>query len=179
MLTFAPAGALGASTSPPIVEISTGVADEPGARAVLLNEKGESIGSVSLAATPHGVLLAVRAAGLPPGVHGFHIHETGRCGPPFASAGGHFNPFGKQHGLMNSAGPHAGDLPNVHVGQDGKLEVEFLAPLVTLGVNPSPAGNALLDADGAAIVIHAGRDDYKTDPAGNGGARIACGVILR
>ena len=110
-----------------------------------------------------------------PGVHAFHIHAVGKCEPPdFKSAGPHFNPDQTRHGIMSPEGPHAGDLPNIHVPADGKLEVEFLNPVVTLSQE-----SALLDEDGSAIVIHAGADDYKTDPAGNAGDRIACGVIAK
>jgi Cu-Zn family superoxide dismutase len=154
-------------------------AGEPDARAELRNEKGEAVGSVLLRAAPGGVLLVVRATGLPPGTHGFHIHETGKCEPPFQSAGGHFNPSGAKHGLLNPEGPHAGDLPNVTVAADGTLHVELFTPLVVLGSGTSGAKNVLFDADGSALVIHAGADDHRTDPSGHSGGRIACGVIAR
>jgi Cu-Zn family superoxide dismutase len=121
------------------------------------------------------VVVTVTAAGLPPGVHALHLHQTGKCEPPFGSAGGHFNPLGKKHGLLNAEGPHAGDLPNVHVGADGRLEVELFAPGVALAGGP----NALFDDDGAALVLHQNADDYTADPAGNAGPRIVCGVIVR
>ena len=102
------------------------------------------------------------------------MHEVGRCdAPAFTTAGGHFNPEGKQHGFRNSSGSHAGDLPNVSPPQSGSLTFDVLLP------NASLSGrNALLDADGAAIVVHASADDYLTDPSGNSGSRIACGVII-
>ncbi len=143
------------------------------ASAVLKDASGKEVGSATLTSTPSGALLSLTLTGVPPGVHALHIHAVGKCEPPdFKSAGPHFNPDQTKHGIMNQEGPHAGDLPNLHVPGDGKLEVEFLDPAVTLSQEA-----ALLDADGSAIVIHAGADDYTTDPAGNAGDRIACGVI--
>ena len=125
-----------------------------------------------LLAVPSGVLIDANLSAVPPGYHGFHIHEVGKCEPPdFKSAGGHFNPEEDRHGLMTDAGPHAGDLPNIHVPENGKLRIEMLHQLVSL--------QGLLDDDGSAIVIHEGPDDYVTDPTGNAGARIACGVIIK
>ena len=145
------------------------------ARAVLRDSGGRQVGSVTLTQTPHGVLLRAELTGVPAGVHGLHVHAVGRCeGPAFTSAGGHFNPHRRQHGLLSVAGPHAGDAPNAHVG-NGVTTVEVLFAQVTL----TEGENALLDADGAAVVVHAGADDYATDPAGNAGARIACGVVER
>jgi Cu-Zn family superoxide dismutase len=114
---------------------------------------------------------------LPHGIHGIHVHAVGRCEPPdFASAGPHWNPEGKKHGLSNPQGPHAGDLPNVDVAADGVLGQAVTLANATL---TGPAGDprVLLDADGAALVIHAQADDNMTDPSGNSGARIACAVI--
>ena len=107
------------------------------------------------------------------GTYAFHIHAIGKCEPPFESAGGHFNPGGKQHGKDNPQGAHAGDLPNIEVPANGQVKVEATAKGVSLGA----ATNGLLDADGSALVVHEGADDYKSDPAGNAGKRIACGVI--
>lgn len=148
--------------------------DPPTAKAVLHNAKGETVGEARLVEGPHGVIISLTARQLPPGTHGFHIHEHGHCeGPTFASAGGHFNPDGHKHGFMNPAGPHAGDLPNITVAADGTVAVDVLAPKVTL-----KAGKySLLKAGGTTLMIHAGPDDYKTDPAGDSGARIACGTI--
>ena len=143
------------------------------ASAVLKDASGKEVGTATLTATPSGAMLDLKLTAVPPGVHALHIHAVGKCEPPkFESAGPHFNPDQTKHGIMNPEGPHAGDLPNIHVPADGKLEVEFLDPVVTISQE-----SALLDADGASIVIHAGIDDYKTDPAGNAGDRIACGVI--
>lgn len=112
---------------------------------------------------------------VPPGSHGIHIHTVGKCDPPdFASAGGHYNPDGKKHGLDNPEGPRAGDLPLLVVAQDGTGTLETTTNLLT----NRPKGKEPFDADGAALVVHASADDQKTDPTGNSGARIACGVIV-
>jgi Cu-Zn family superoxide dismutase len=141
------------------------------ATAVLKDASGKEVGKVTVIAVPTGVLLDVVLTAVPPGDHAFHIHAIGKCDPPdFKSAGGHFNPEEDEHGLMNEAGPHAGDMPNIHVPANGKLHIEALNQRVFLS-------DGLLDHDGSAIVIHQGPDDYKTDPAGNAGPRIACGVI--
>lgn len=157
--------------------LGCGQSAAPTAKATLVNTKGERVGEATLTETPKGVKIVLQVEHLPPGVHAFHIHENGVCATPdFASAGGHFNPFGKQHGLENPAGPHAGDLPNITVAPDGTAKVEMLTKLVTLKVGPK---NSLFKPGGTSLVIHAGPDDYVTDPAGNAGPRIACGVITR
>jgi Cu-Zn family superoxide dismutase len=146
------------------------------AKADLANSKGEHVGTAKLKETAQGVRLALEVANLPPGVHGFHLHAVGKCeAPDFKSAGGHFNPEGKQHGLENPAGHHAGDLQNLTVNAQGKAEVKVVVTGVTLG----EGANSLFHPQGTAIVIHASPDDMKTDPAGNAGARIACGVITK
>lgn len=149
--------------------------DGPSANAVLMDADGNRVGNVAVTQLEQGVQLFGEAQGLEPGVHAYHIHETGSCEPPdFQSAGGHYNPGGRQHGWDNPEGPHAGDLPNVHVHDDGMLAIEYFTDTVTL---EEGAENTLFDDDGSAVVIHAGADDYMTDPAGDAGARIACGVI--
>lgn len=141
------------------------------ARATFINTKGEEAGTALLTDTPHGLLIKAEFTKLPAGPHGFHLHAVGKCEPPFKTAGGHYNPTNKKHGFLNPQGIHAGDLPNIHVGADGKLTVEAFAPQVTLA--------GLLDQDGSALLVHDKADDYKTDPAGDSGDRIACGVISR
>ena len=143
------------------------------ARAVLKDAKGAEVGNVTLTATPSGVLMSLDLTAVPAGEHAFHVHAVGKCeGPDFKSAGPHFNPDETKHGLMNPDGPHAGDMPNLHVPSDGKLQIEVLNPTVTLS-----SESALLDEDGSAVIVHTSADDYKTDPAGNAGDRIACGVV--
>jgi Cu-Zn family superoxide dismutase len=144
------------------------------ARAELRNAQGEVVGRATLTPEAQGVRIALEVEKLPPGPHGFHIHAVGKCDPPdFMSAGGHFNPEGRKHGLKNPEGPHVGDLPNVVVGVDGTARARTVAPRVTLGAGP----NSLFQPAGTALVIHAGPDDDVTDPAGNSGDRIGCGVI--
>jgi Cu-Zn family superoxide dismutase len=145
------------------------------AHADLKNAEGQSVGMATLEQTPHGVLIHLDITNLPPGSHAFHIHETGKCEPPFKSAGGHFNPTGKQHGIENPKGMHAGDEPNITVPEGGKLKVDVFATGVTLGKGK----NSLFHEGGTSLVVHAGPDDYKSDPAGNAGDRIACGVIMK
>lgn len=144
------------------------------AHAKLIDSHGRSVGTATLIQTAQGVRIDLRLFHLPPGVHALHIHAVGKCTPPdFASAGPHFNPFGKKHGFKNPEGPHAGDLPNFTVAATGSAQTSVLAKEVTLGSGP----NSLFHPGGTSLVIHAGADDYKTDPAGNAGPRIACGVI--
>ncbi len=148
----------------------------PAARAVLHDGEGKQVGTATLKQAKGGVSVHVQVAGLAPGKHGIHIHAVGKCDPPdFKSAGGHFNPAAKKHGAHNPEGAHAGDLPNLAVGKDGKASATFTAKGATLGEGEG----SLLGPEGAAIVIHADPDDEKTDPAGNSGARVACGVIQK
>lgn len=138
--------------------------------AVLHDARGAEIGQATASEVEGGLRVTIEATGLPPGPHGAHVHAVGRCDPPdFASAGGHWNPLGAHHGMLDPQGPHMGDLPNLIVGADGRG---------TIGVNiPGATMAGLLDADGSALVIHAGEDDQMTNPSGNSGARIACGVF--
>ena len=144
------------------------------AKAALQTADGKDAGSVTLTQTPSGVLLALTVKGLPPGEHAFHVHEVGKCEAPFTSAGGHFNPDKKKHGLLVAEGAHAGDMPNLHIAASGELAVEVHNAMITLEKGKP---NSLFDADGSAVIIHASKDDYKTDPTGEAGGRIACGVV--
>ena len=136
----------------------------------MVNSAGQSVGTVRMWQTPGGVGLRLLASGLPHGNHGLHVHAVGRCDPPgFTTAGPHWNPSGAMHGFNNPAGPHRGDLPNVTVAANGAL-----SEAVSL---PGASFASLLDADGAALVLHAAPDDYATDPSGNSGVPIACAVM--
>lgn len=140
------------------------------AKANFLNSMGETIGQSVLTQTNQGILIKSHITKLPEGWHGFHVHTIGNCVPPdFTSAGGHFNPHGKKHGYENPEGSHVGDLPNASVGPDGVLDSEVLLSGATL--------QELFDKDGSALVVHSVKDDYHSDPAGNAGGRIACGII--
>jgi superoxide dismutase, Cu-Zn family len=146
------------------------------AEAELLDSSGKSIGKASLTeqSDDRGVKIHLTVQKLPPGVHGIHIHEVGQCqGPDFASAGKHFNPDNKQHGADNPKGQHAGDLGSIEIEPNGSADVNLSAPQVTL----KEGANSLLRPGGTAIIIHAKRDDQKTDPSGNSGKPIACGAI--
>lgn len=156
--------------------LGCGESAPPAAKAVLVNSQGQKVGEASLTETSQGVKVVLRVENLPPGLHAFHIHEKGACAAPdFMHAGGHFNPFGKKHGLKNPDGPHAGDLPNITVAADGRGTLEAVAARVTL----KPGKNSLFQEGGTSLVIHAHPDDDVTDPAGNAGPRIACGAITK
>jgi Cu-Zn family superoxide dismutase len=144
------------------------------ARAELKDARGKSVGTVKIKQLKNTVQVSLAVNGLPAGVHAFHIHNVGMCeAPDFKSAGGHFNPGHTQHGLKNPAGPHAGDMPNITVNAKGKGKTTVVNTWVTLGAGD----NSLFHEGGTAIVIHEKADDEMTDPAGNAGSRIACGVI--
>ncbi|GAA4061793.1 superoxide dismutase family protein [Amphibacillus indicireducens] len=142
----------------------------------LINQEGMQVATATLSEQKTGgVKIKLVGDNLPPGVHGFHIHDRGACVPPdFESAGSHYNPTNSKHGFDHPEGPHAGDLENITVTEDGTVSVEVEAPLVTL--NPD-GQNTLFTDEGTSLVIHADPDDYISQPAGNAGARIACGVI--
>lgn len=148
----------------------TPVAGGASATAMLATATGAPVGRATATDVAGGVRFTIDATGMPPGTHGAHVHMVGRCdAPDFASAGGHWNPTGMKHGAMNPQGPHQGDLPNLVIANDGRGTIAATIPGATLA--------ALMDADGAAMVIHAQPDDLKTDPSGNSGGRIACGVF--
>jgi superoxide dismutase, Cu-Zn family len=145
------------------------------AHAEMRSRDGRELGRIKLQETTTGVLLRIKLKGLPGGTHGFHIHEFGKCEGDFESAGGIFNPLGAKHGYLNDEGPMVGDLPNLIVPSSGEIEVEFVSPFATLSKD---AEDTLIDSNGATLVIFEKSDDYTTDPVGNAGARIACGVIV-
>lgn len=167
---LAATGLMAACTQTAPVDSSAAPAAPRVATAMLRTAANASAGTATATEVPGGVRIALSVTGLPQGPHGAHVHTTGRCdAPDFTTAGGHWNPTARQHGTKNPAGPHAGDMPNLLVGTDGTGSIEFTLPGGTF--------DGLLDADGAAFVVHASADDLMTDPSGNSGGRIACGVF--
>ena len=136
---------------------------------------GSPAGTAMLMRSGDGYSMMVQARGLTPGAHGFHLHTPGRCGAPdFTSAGGHLNPGDRSHGRLSAQGPHLGDLTNLQVSSDGTVTATVEVPNVR-----ADALAQIFDADGTAVMIHAGPDDYRSDPAGDAGSRVACGVLVR
>lgn len=144
------------------------------ATAELADASGRPVGTAVFSRRGNETLINLSVAGTPGAVHGLHLHAVGKCETPFTSAGPHLNPGGHQHGKDNPMGSHLGDLPNVTIGQNGVGTAD-----ASLGTNAAAIDAALFDADGSAIVLHAAADDYRTDPSGNSGPRIACGVLTR
>ena len=173
------ATAIGLMAAPALAEpMKSGAAAQSGIVTTdMIGANGKSVGKVMLQDTPTGVLVMTQLKGLPAGEHGFHFHEKGTCDAKqkFTTAGAHFAPGGTQHGLMVMGGPHGGDMPNQHVGTDGTLEARVL----NTGVTMAAGARSLADMDGSALVIHAKPDDYKTQPSGDAGDRIACAVIAK
>lgn len=174
-------GDTGRRDSAPIEEQASAAPDSPAATApvgdqataTLLDAAGNELGMLTLAQSGESITVSGRLTGLPPGEHAIHVHTVGLCEPPkFESAGGHWNPTKRQHGKDSPQGPHQGDLPNFTTAHDRSVTVKATTAGGTLN-----GTNALLDIDGAAVVVHAKPDDYKTQPSGNAGDRIACGVV--
>lgn len=146
------------------------------ASAQMIGADGKETGTVELEETLAGVLITVRLKLLPPGPHGFHIHDIGRCEPPFASSGKVLNPLNAKHGLRHEEGPAMGNMPNLYVAPNGEVAAEVLNPFVTLAPD---ADGSLVRESGTAIIVRTNADDHKTQPEGNSGAPIACGVIKK
>lgn len=161
-----------------LLVLIAGPAEAAGEKAVaeIKLADGSSAGTVTLTEMAAGVLLAFDLKGLPPGAHGFHVHDAGKCEGDFSSAGPIYNPLGAKHGFVNDEGPMAGDLPNIVAGPDGTARAEMTTTYLHLNMNTD---DTLFDADGTSLVIYDKADDYETDPEGGGEKRIGCGVIKR
>jgi superoxide dismutase, Cu-Zn family len=155
------------------VLLATGAAHAETVETDIIDGTGEIIGTATLTESPHGVLIRIEIGpgGIEPGWHGIHLHQVGDCSDvgEFQLSGGHINPEGREHGLLNPEGPDAGDLPNIYAGEDGAVNAEMFTWLITL--------DELRDEDGSAIVIHENPDDHITQPIGGAGARIACAEV--
>lgn len=176
-MKFVIAATLGLATAGCMTTNAAGEQDEhPGAHATLQDAQGRTLAVSEVGEQGGALYVVIDATGMRPGRYAAHIHTTGRCdGPSFETAGGHWNPTGRGHGLDADNGAHMGDLPNLAINAGGRGVIAFQIQNAWL----QGGSNALLDADGAAVVIHAGEDDFRTDPSGNSGARIACGVLRR
>lgn len=162
-------------STPTVTQPTPKPAESKEAQAEIINSQGAKVGKAKFRQEQDGVKVKIEVLSLPEGKHGMHIHAVGKCEvPDFTTAEAHFNPEKKKHGLENEEGAHAGDLPNLEVSEEGEGKAEFILKGVTLESNKS---NSLLQADGTAIVIHEKEDDNQSDPSGNSGTRIACGVI--
>jgi Cu-Zn family superoxide dismutase len=171
-VSLAACGSGGGDKQSAPTDAATSASAAPAMTAVanLQTADGKAVGTATATPSEGAVTLSLRVEGLPPGQHGVHVHMTGKCeGTKFESAGGHWNPGDKKHGLENPQGQHAGDMPNLTVGEDGRGMVAYLLKGATI--------DGLLDADGSAMVVHAKADDQKTDPSGDSGDRMACGVF--
>ncbi len=161
-----------------LLVVTSGLAKDKAPKSKVVNVQdgqGKSLGTATLSPATNGLKIALNLHDLPVGDHGIHIHQTAKCEGDFKSAGGHFNPDTKHHGLQNPEGPHAGDIPNFIADAKGKAKTTVIAAGVTLGDDP----HSVFTGGGTALVIHAKADDGKTDPSGNSGDRIACGVITK
>ena len=159
-----------------VVSLALSTAAQKPVQVELRDGQGKMVGTAEMAPAPQGVNIRLNLANLTPGEHGIHIHSVAKCeGPAFTTAGGHLNPDMKHHGLQNPEGPHAGDIPNITIDAHGMMKGTIVAPGVTMGDDP----HSIFSNGGTALVIHAKADDMKSDPAGNAGVRIACGVIVK